>query len=393
MADDATKVANAQDAKRYWLEGGHAAGGVVRQVDYAQECKGADPLFAGIKIVDTDTHFTEPPDLFTARAPAAYKERVPQLRRFEGNDRWFVGDRDFGSIGGNVIAADNNKLLGRLAFRTLEEGHPGSYLLAPRLKAMDDMGVYAQICFQNGGVTQAGSLIALDDDDLAFTILRIFNDASIERQAESGDRIFTLAHLPIWNRAAMEAEARRCIDMGIKGFVLPDMPDRYGIPTYNQPYWAGFLEMCEATGTPLNFHLNSAVDPTKLIWQGYNFERNVAIGSTMMMLGNASTIRHSRHLPQAEDRPDRERRRLGAVHAGSPGAPVPGNHAGREPAAHPEGIFPRQFLGHLLVRDGRAARPAGDHRRRQCDVRDRLPAPDLAVSRGAGPPGGDARQA
>ena len=41
-------------------------------------------------------------------------------------DRWFVGDRT-GSLGGNVIRADHNKLLGRLAFPTLDEGHIAAY--------------------------------------------------------------------------------------------------------------------------------------------------------------------------------------------------------------------------------------------------------------------------
>ncbi|MDB5446826.1 MAG: amidohydrolase [Phenylobacterium sp.] len=290
MADDATKLANAQDARRYWLDGGNAPGGEIRKVDYAKERGGVHPLFQGIKIVDTDTHFTEPPDLFTSRAPARFKDKVPYVRNVDGVDRWVCQGRDFGSVGGNVIGKDNNKLLGRLAFQTLAEGHPGSHLVQPRLQAMDDMGIYAQVCYQNAGVTQAGSLIALEDDDLAVSILQMYNDAAAERQAESGQRIFTLAHLPIWNKAALEAEARRCLDMQIKGFVLPDVPERYGLPGFLDAYWAPFLEMCEATGTPINFHLNSAVDPSALVWRNMGFERNLAVGSIMMFLGNAATL-------------------------------------------------------------------------------------------------------
>ena len=58
---------------------------------------------------------------------------------------------------------------------------------------MDDMGIYAQICYQNSGVTQAGSLMSLGNNDLAVTIVKIYNDAGIERQIESGQRLFTLA--------------------------------------------------------------------------------------------------------------------------------------------------------------------------------------------------------
>lgn len=30
----------------------------------------------------------------------------------------------------------------------------------------------------------------------------------------------------------MEAEAKRCLDMDIKGFVLPDTPERLGLPSF-----------------------------------------------------------------------------------------------------------------------------------------------------------------
>jgi hypothetical protein len=145
--------AKADDAARYWLDEGRSAGGFIRQVDYAAQSKGVDPLFAGIKIVDCDTHFTEPRNLWTANAPAGMREKMPHVRRVNGADQWYVGDKFFGSLGGNVIAADHNKLLGKLAFQTYEQIDPGSYDVKPRLAAMDAMGVWAQICFQNGGVT------------------------------------------------------------------------------------------------------------------------------------------------------------------------------------------------------------------------------------------------
>ena len=56
--------ADADDAKRYWLDEGRTSGGFIRTIDHSQYIKGTHALFNGIKIVDCDTHFTEPPDLF-----------------------------------------------------------------------------------------------------------------------------------------------------------------------------------------------------------------------------------------------------------------------------------------------------------------------------------------
>ena len=77
-------------AKMYWAAEGYTPGGVIREVDYSSQNGGVHPLFQGIKIVDCDTHITEAPDLFTSRAPAKYKDKVPHLRRDEdGVDRWY----------------------------------------------------------------------------------------------------------------------------------------------------------------------------------------------------------------------------------------------------------------------------------------------------------------
>jgi predicted TIM-barrel fold metal-dependent hydrolase len=290
MAEADTKEM-AQNAKKYWSAEGYTEGGVIREVDYASQSGGLDPMFEGIKIVDCDTHITEAPDLFTSRAPAKYKDRVPYVKLDpDGVERWYVGDRNFGSMGGNVIRADNNKLLGRLAFPRLEQAHPGGHIIKDRLKAMDDMGVYAQIAFQNSGVTQAGSLMSLGDNDLAIAIVQIYNDASAEIQAESGQRIFNMAHLPFWDKDAMMAEAKRCHDMGLKGFVLPDTPERVGVPSFMHDHWTPLLELCESTGLPLNFHLNAAIDPNTLTWEGFGFEQTLSVVATMFSIGNAATL-------------------------------------------------------------------------------------------------------
>jgi predicted TIM-barrel fold metal-dependent hydrolase len=155
---------------------------------------------------------------------------------------------------------------------------------------MDEMGVYAQICYQNSGVTQPGSLMALGDDELALTVIQLYNDASAERQKESGQRLFTLGHLPLWNKAAMEVEARRCLDMGIKGFVLPDTPERMKIPSYLDDYWTALLEMFEDRGAPINFHLNTAIDPNALAWEGFAFEQQLSVVATMFSICNAATL-------------------------------------------------------------------------------------------------------
>ncbi len=287
--------AGADDARSYWLDEGRAAGGYIREVDFVANSRGVDPLFEGIKIVDCDTHFTEPKDLWTANAPAGLKDKMPHVRRIDGADQWYVGDKHFGSIGGNVIAKDKNKLLGRLAFQNYDQINAGSYEVAPRLEDMDAMGVWAQICFQNGGVTQAGSLVALNDEPLAIAITQIFNDACADRMKASGGRINCMGTLPYWDKKLMTDEMRRIIDIGVKGVVLPDRPERLsegyiGADGKISPFWAEVFEMCEATGTPLNFHLNASLDANSAIWDNLGFDQRLPIHALIHHVGCAATM-------------------------------------------------------------------------------------------------------
>ena len=297
MSEGASTVitARADDADRYWLEEGRSAGGYVKVVDLEANSKGLHPLFEGIRIVDCDTHFTEPPDLFLANAPAGMKDRMPQVRRVNGADTWFIGDRSFGSLGGNVIGKDHNKLLGRLAYRTYDEIDPGSYLVKPRLEAMDRMGVHTQICFQNGGITQAGSLVALGDPDLAITIIRMYNEACQARAIESGGRIQCMPTLPYWDKDLVDAEVRRIVDMGLKGVVMPDRPERLssgylGPDGKVSPFWENFFEVCEAEGLALNFHLNSSLNAESAMWDNLDFDQKLPMSALIHHIGCAATM-------------------------------------------------------------------------------------------------------
>jgi len=298
MADSkgATVVkARADDAKRYWLDEGRGPGGFVREVDYAANARGIDPMFEGIRIVDCDTHFTEPRDLWTANAPIGMKDKMPHVQRIDGADKWFVCGRDFGSMGGNVIAKDKNKLLGRLAYQNYDQIAPGSFDLKERLKDMDDMGVWAHICFQNGGVTQAGSLVALDDEPLAVAITQIYNDACKDRMDASGGRVNCMATLPYWDKALMNAELRRIVDMGIKGITLPDRPERLSSGYLGEdgkisPFWEEVFATCNDTGLAMNFHLNSSLDAESAMWDNLGFDQRLPMSALLHHIGCAATM-------------------------------------------------------------------------------------------------------
>src|SRR5579883_3505187 len=97
---------------------------------------------AALKIIDADTHYSEPPDLWISRAPAAMRDRVPQIKTYQGGVSWVIdGDKPIG-IGANPFSAvrkDGSKALDieDYAPMTYADAHPGAYEVKPRLAEMD----------------------------------------------------------------------------------------------------------------------------------------------------------------------------------------------------------------------------------------------------------------
>src|SRR5262245_7449034 len=106
-----------------------------------------------LKIIDVDTHLSEPHDLWTRRAPAKMRERVPQVKMHNGRMSWVIdGDQSigYGAAPSSVILKDGSKARST-AFKTLtmDDVHPASALARPRLQVMDSMGVWAQVVYPN----------------------------------------------------------------------------------------------------------------------------------------------------------------------------------------------------------------------------------------------------
>ena len=80
--------------------GGHATGamGAYAMLDTVTPGRAAAELVKGIKVIDVDTHLSEPHDLWTSRAPAKWKDLVPQVKKdANGNPLWVIdGDRSMG---------------------------------------------------------------------------------------------------------------------------------------------------------------------------------------------------------------------------------------------------------------------------------------------------------
>ena len=66
-----------------------------------------------VRVVDADTHLTEQHDLWTRRAPPAFKDRVPHVTQVDGSATWVVEDNVVLGRAGAGGVIDTNGVKGR----------------------------------------------------------------------------------------------------------------------------------------------------------------------------------------------------------------------------------------------------------------------------------------
>jgi len=110
-----------------------------------------DAAIVDTPIIDIDAHWTEPRDLWTSRAPAKLKDRVPRIvRDADGNDQWLEDDDIvLGPTGLCVIDRAGSKHRGIVCLPHIEDQSPAGSDPKQRLKLMDEQGLYAQIVYPN----------------------------------------------------------------------------------------------------------------------------------------------------------------------------------------------------------------------------------------------------
>lgn len=252
----------------------------------------------GLKVVDADTHLTEAHDLWTKRAPAAYKDRVPQVKEVDGRPTWVVDGAELGFAGGGgVIARDGSKgrALEALYEWTLDRIHVAAYDPKARIEIMDESGIWVQVMFPNSiGLGGQGLSSTVEDERLRLLCIEIYNDAMAELQSESDNRLLPMPVLPAWDVDACVREAERVAELGMRGVNMTSDTQDLGAPDLANRAWDPLWEVCAGLHLPVHFHIGASLTTMTYFgtypWESQNEDTKLAIGGTLLFIGNARVV-------------------------------------------------------------------------------------------------------
>jgi uncharacterized protein len=275
----------------------------------------ASDILAGVKIIDCDAHLTEPADLWTSRAPASMRDRVPVQKTIGGITAWYLHDEVWASTGGNTISTGREKVLGSHVVQPFANIDVSSWDVAERLALMDEQGIHAQILYPNGIGFASNHIFAIEDESERTAILQIYNDFLVESQEESNGRLFPQALLPIWDMDLTIKEMTRLLDKGVRGFTLSDKPELIGLPELPEPYFDPMWDLFNQSGLVANFHIGAGARREDMeamrgnigqkapntaspsvtgvalpAWRSFGRQRRLAVGATQMFMSNVRII-------------------------------------------------------------------------------------------------------
>jgi predicted TIM-barrel fold metal-dependent hydrolase len=248
-------------------------------------------------VVDADSHWCEPPDMFLKLAPASIRDRVPRVEVIDGQRTWVFDGEPAGEYGaGGVIARDGSKESAYRALREwdFEQVHLGGSDPKVRLEVLDECGIDAQIIFP-GSLGLGGQGLGVSKDEaLCLQVLHIYNDRNMGVQSDTNNRLLPLPVMPAWSVDRCVAEAQRVAADGARGVNMTSDPQDLGAPDLANRAWDPFWEVCSGLELPVHFHIGSSITAMS-IFEHYPWPSqalNVALGiqGTLLFIGNARVV-------------------------------------------------------------------------------------------------------
>ena len=210
------------------------------------------------RVISSDNHVFEPPDLWTSRIEPRFRDKAPRLEHEEDGYWWYCGDHRLIGLGpgaqtGKRFEETRRTRPTKISLTdTFENLRPGGYIPEEHVKDMAADGVDMSILYPTVGLP----LFHVNESEALTAIFRAYNDWLAEFCQTAPDRLKGIAMLNVDDVQDGIDELTRCAKIGMAGAMITTYPHEdhsYDSPEY-EPLWA----TAEDLGMPLSLHLGTS---------------------------------------------------------------------------------------------------------------------------------------
>ena len=247
-------------------------------------------LFDRFRVIDVDTHLTEPPDVWTARVPERMRDKVPHVERHDGQDVWFADGVRIGAPGYYSMAGFDGVLPASVP-ATFDDIPASMYDGAARLRFLDEEGIDAEVLYPNVGGFGNGYFSTLADRSFALDLVRVYNDFLTDWCSVAPHRLVAVTALPFWDVEAAVVELQRGRELGHRAVNFCNQPQDYGQPPLAHRHWDPLWAAAQEAGVSVSFHVGGGTmgtqfaDAAEMGWM-----TNFAKVSSLIFLDNMRCI-------------------------------------------------------------------------------------------------------
>ncbi len=210
-------------------------------------------------VIDSDTHISEPPDLFLSRLPKKWQDKAPRVVRNEdsGFEVWVVGEEQKATIplGHTAVAGWPEPF--PAAPSGFDEIPKAAHDAHARLEYMDSIRIWAMAIYPNVGGFGSQAFLGLGEPELMLACVRAYNDFLTDWCEPARERFIAIAAMPFWDVEASVVEIERTAKAGHKGVLFTGAPQDHGMPSLASPHWNPLWECAQAHDMPISFHIGS----------------------------------------------------------------------------------------------------------------------------------------
>jgi predicted TIM-barrel fold metal-dependent hydrolase len=242
-----------------------------------------------------DSHFMEPPDLFTNGLPKALADRMPKSQRFDAE-------------GYEIVTVDGQEFRrpiprpgkgGESMTDVVIKRAPGANDPALRLKDLDEEGIWAEVTYPSIGIWAS----SIKSPDLMREGVKCLNDWAHEYIMKASSRLVPTASLSLLDADDAVAEVERCAELGFRAAFLPTAPPSSQKAYHYIDHWDRLWAALEANNMVLAFHIGTepvdADKQTGVAFRGpggavLNYTHTTFGGqiATMQMVASGALDRH-----------------------------------------------------------------------------------------------------